>query len=66
MEIKPMSRFDEMMKARVDAMAKGTKIEQLTDDDDVREWLVFGRLAMFFCLWAGMICALALVISFRF
>lgn len=61
-----MARLDEMMKARVDAIAKGTQIERLTDDADVREWLVFGRLAMFFCLWAAMICAVALVISLRF
>lgn len=61
-----MAGLDEFMKARVDAIAKGTPIERLTDDDDVREWLVFGRLAMIFCLWAAMICAVALVISFRF
>ncbi len=61
-----MARLDDMMKARVDAMAKGTPIERLTDDSAVREWLVLGRLAMFFCIWAGMICAIALVISFRY
>ncbi len=61
-----MARFDEMMKDRVEAIAKGTKIESLSDDADVREWLVFGRIAMFFTLWAAMISVVALVISVRF
>jgi hypothetical protein len=61
-----MDRLNDFMKARVDAIAKGTKIERLTDDDDVREWLVFGRVAMIFTIWAAMICAVALVISVRF
>jgi hypothetical protein len=61
-----MARLEDMMKDRVAAMAKGTSIERLTDDDDVREWLVLGRLAMIFCLWAAMICTVLLVISVRF
>lgn len=61
-----MARLENMIKDRVDAMAKGTKIETLTDDADVREWLVFGRIAFFFTIWAAMICAVLLVISVRF
>lgn len=61
-----MDRLQEMMKARVDAIAKGSSIEKLTDDADVREWLVFGRIAMIFCIWAAMILPIILIISFRF
>ncbi len=61
-----MERLQDMMKARVNAMAKGTSIERLTDDEDVREWLVFGRLAMLFCLWAAMILPVLMIISVRF
>lgn len=61
-----MPRLEDIIEGRVDAIAKGTKIETLTDDADVREWMVFGRLAFFFTAWAAMICAVALVISVRF
>ena len=61
-----MDRINEFIKTRVDAMAKGSEIERMTDDEDVREWLVMGRIAMIFTIWAAMICALALVISIRF
>lgn len=61
-----MANFEEMMKDRVDAIAEGTHIAALSDDPDVREWLVFGRIAMIFTLWAAMISAVALVISVRF
>lgn len=61
-----MARFEDMMKARVEWMAKGTKIERLTDDSDVREWLVFGRIAMIATIWMAMLSAVALVISIRF
>lgn len=61
-----MARFEDMMKDRVDTIAKGTPIETLTDDADVREWLVFGRIAMFATIWMAMISVVALVISVRF
>lgn len=61
-----MARFDDMMKDRVEAIAKGTSIETTTDDPDVREWLVFGRIAMIATIWLGMISAVALAISIRF
>lgn len=61
-----MARLDDMIKGRVDAIAKGTRIEQLTDDADVREWLVFGRIAMIATVWMAMLSAVALVISVRF
>lgn len=61
-----MAGFEEKMKERVQAMAKGTRIERLTDDEDVREWLVFGRIAMMATLWMAMLSAVALVISVRF
>lgn len=61
-----MASFEEKMKERVQAMARGTKIETLSDDEDVREWLVFGRIAMIATLWMAMISAVALVISIRF
>ncbi len=61
-----MERLQDMMKARVNAVAKGTSIERLTDDEDVREWLVFGRFAMLFCLWAAMILPVLMIISVRF
>ena len=61
-----MSRLDNMMKDRVEAIAKGTRIETLTDDADVREWLVFGRIAMIATIWMAMLSAVALVISVRF
>lgn len=61
-----MSRFEEALKTRMDAMISGTSIERMTDDDDVRQWLRMGRLAMIFCIWAAMLMAVALVISFRF
>lgn len=61
-----MARFEDMMKDRVEAMAKGTRIEALTDDADVREWLVFGRIAMIATVWMAMLSAVALVISVRF
>lgn len=58
-----MASFEAMMKDRLQSMAKGTRIETLTDDEDVREWLVFGRIAMIATIWMGMISAVALVIS---
>ena len=61
-----MASIEEKMKSRMDKMIRGTSIERVSDDDDVREWLLFGRMAMFFTLWVAMISALALVISFRF
>ncbi|MEJ6392557.1 hypothetical protein V8J82_04765 [Gymnodinialimonas sp. 2305UL16-5] len=61
-----MSRLEEMIKIRVNAIAKGTAIEQVTEDDDVRQWLVLGRMAMFFCVWAVMIMSVALIVSLRF
>lgn len=61
-----MARFEDMMRDRVEAIAKDTTIETLTDDADVREWLVFGRIAMIATLWMAMLSAVALVISVRF
>ncbi|GAB5448048.1 hypothetical protein [Gymnodinialimonas sp.] len=61
-----MASFEDKMRDRVQSMAKGTRIEALTDDEDVREWLVFGRIAMIATLWMAMISAVALVISIRF
>lgn len=61
-----MASFEEKMRERVQAMAKGTRIETLSDDESVREWLVFGRIAMIATLWMAMISAVALVISLRF
>ncbi|MBY4893407.1 hypothetical protein A8B78_20380 [Jannaschia sp. EhC01] len=61
-----MASFEDKMKDRVQAMAKGTRIETLSDDEDVREWLVFGRIAMMATIWMAMISAVALVISVRF
>lgn len=61
-----MARFEDMMNDRVDAIAKGTRIETLTDDPDVRQWLVFGRIAMMATIWMAMLSAVALVISVRF
>lgn len=61
-----MASFEDKMRDRVQAMAKGTRIETLTDDADVREWLVFGRIAMIATIWMAMLSAVALVISVRF
>lgn len=61
-----MATMEEKFKAGVDKMVKGTVIERTSDDDDVREWLLLGRIAMVFTIWASMISALALIISIRF
>ncbi|MEX3014152.1 hypothetical protein [Gymnodinialimonas hymeniacidonis] len=61
-----MASMEEKMKSRMDKMIQGTSIERISDDEDVREWLLFGRMAMIFTLWAAMISAVALVISVRF
>lgn len=61
-----MASLEEKMKDRLQSMAKGTRIETLTEDEDVREWLVFGRIAMIATIWMAMISAVALVISVRF
>lgn len=61
-----MARLDEMLRARIAAMARGTRIERLSEDADVREWLVLGRIAMFVCLWAAIILPIVLLVSFRF
>lgn len=61
-----MARLEMMLKDRIDWVAKGTKIETLTDDDDVRTWLVFGRIAMFATIWMAMVAVVALVVAVRF
>ncbi|WP_224813746.1 hypothetical protein [Hasllibacter sp. MH4015] len=61
-----MANMDEKIKARISAMAANSKVARVSDDEDVREWLFFGRIAMIFCIWAIMIIAVALVVSFRF
>lgn len=61
-----MARIEQAVKAWMAAFAKGTHIERVTDDPDVREWLVLGRIAMFFCLWAAMIIPVLLVIWARY
>jgi hypothetical protein len=61
-----MATMEEKFKTTVDKMVKGTPIEHVSNDDDVREWLLFGRMAMIFTLWVAMISAVALVISVRF
>ncbi len=61
-----MDRINEMLKARVEAIAKGSEIGRVTEDEDVREWLVFGFIAKIFTIWAAMISVLLMVISLRF
>ncbi len=61
-----MASMEEKVRSQMDKMIKGTSIERISDDDDVREWLFFGRMAMIFTLWAAMISVVLLVISFRF
>ena len=61
-----MSSIEEKLRSRMDKMIAGTSIERVSDDDDVREWLLLGRMALIFTVWAAMISAVALVISVRF
>jgi hypothetical protein len=61
-----MANVEEKFKSFTNKMVKGTPIERISDDDDVREWLLFGRMAMVFTIWAVMISVIALVISVRF
>ena len=61
-----MDRMQEIFNRRIQAFAKGTEIERVTDDADVRSWLVMGRMAMFFCMWMAFIIPVALVLSLRF
>ena len=61
-----MDRMQEIINRRIQAFAKGTEIERVTDDEDVRGWLVMGRMAMFACIWMALILPIALIISLRF
>lgn len=61
-----MSEIVQTLKTRLQTMVKRSPVADISEDSDVQEWLFFGRLAMFFCLWMAMLLPLILVITLRF